>query len=255
MKRLAPQPDTQRTEWRLNGRVVATGTDEVELAFGGLAEYEVTFSLTDESPFIRPDPPHARYPYAEVRWRITNAKPTSRAKPLPVAVESRDPEVDATVVQAPMAPREPSFAVGSLRFEKAEPTSIRIANAEDGYRYLWYTDNLPSHLPRFPHGIYVGAFAVADEIHKGAVYVNGAKVDPFTTPMPTGFYVVTYELSQRIDRGFRTTEGHYEGAVAECLVYDGKLTQAEREGVEAYLRGKWLSAVHLASRPDGRSQD
>ena len=532
VKRLAPQPDTQKSEWRLNGRVVATMTDAVELAFGDLAEYEVTFSLTDESPFIRPDPPHARYPREEVRWRITNTKPTSRGKPLPVAVENPGPKTDATVVQAPMTPRIPGFTLAGLRFEKAGPTSIRIANAKDGYRYLWYANDLPSHLPRFPHGIYEGTFAaadgrkcdadafviqnkggmfvderktknnlghwihlmaytngrteepltvdvnttqegrlaqellvashkhddttwsgkvadgrlhlhgvgpkggtfdlvfashpatpdqpvhvgqelspkapgnyyvaaqkvesgvvssnrvgvaiaigptlaprrpvtpdqvksaklllwldasdmdgdgtedavpprrgavmgwqgkaggvnfkdfvfflpneqngkgvaswqtiwvqnlsaqvkgfqtifivrrehdlssvgtapwrdlnglmgvgeygkqllsekVSDEIHKGAVYVNGAKVDPFATPMPTGFYLATYEFSQKVSRGFRTTEGHYEGSIAECLVYDGKLTQAEREGVETYLHRKWLSAVHL----DGPHRD
>jgi len=76
-------------------------------------------------------------------------------------------------------------------------------------------------------------------------YLNGVKVDPFKTPMPKGFYLITYEFPRRIEKGFRTTERHYEGAIAECLVYDGKLSEEERKGVEEYLRQKWLSAVDL----------
>ncbi|MGD8240874.1 MAG: hypothetical protein PVH68_20150 [Armatimonadota bacterium] len=84
-----------------------------------------------------------------------------------------------------------------------------------------------------------------DETRDGAVYLNGVKVDPFEAPMPVGFYVVTYELGSRAKKAFRTTEGHYEGAIAECVVYDAKLSEAERKGVEEYLRRKWISAVHV----------
>ena len=86
---------------------------------------------------------------------------------------------------------------------------------------------------------------VSDEIRNGAVYLDGVRVDPFKTPMTKGFYLITYEFPHRIERGFRTTEGHYEGAIAECLVYDGKLIEEERKEVEEYLRRKWLSAVDL----------
>ncbi|MHC4202563.1 MAG: hypothetical protein ACYSU0_21435, partial [Planctomycetota bacterium] len=83
---------------------------------------------------------------------------------------------------------------------------------------------------------------------EGAVYVNGAKVDPRTAAMPEGFYQATYDFGKKIGRAFRTTDGHWEGALAECLVYDAKLSEAERKGVEEYLRRKWISAVHLAGR-------
>ena len=63
--------------------------------------------------------------------------------------------------------------------------------------------------------------------------------------MPQGFYVVTYEFAEEIGRGFSRTDGHWEGALAEAIVYDGKLTESERTGVEEHLRRKWLSAVHL----------
>jgi hypothetical protein len=102
----------------------------------------------------------------------------------------------------------------------------------------------------------VGAFGerlmsadAAREAAKGAVHVNGARVDPSTAPMPEGFYVATYEFARKIDRAFRTTDGHWEGAIAECLAYDGKLGERERRGVEAYLFRKWISEVHLEAGP------
>ena len=80
---------------------------------------------------------------------------------------------------------------------------------------------------------------------KGAVYVNGSKVNPASAAMPKDFYLISYEFAKKIDVGFRQTDGHWEGALAECLVYDGKLSQAERQGIEKYLSKKWLSALNL----------
>jgi hypothetical protein len=91
----------------------------------------------------------------------------------------------------------------------------------------------------------------ARTLEDGALYVNGHKVDPASVAMPQDFYVVTYEFDQPIDISFRQTDGHWEGAVAECIVYNGKLTEAERRSVEQYLSEKWLSALHqqTASSP------
>jgi hypothetical protein len=86
---------------------------------------------------------------------------------------------------------------------------------------------------------------VEDPIRTGAVYLNGKKVDPFKVALPTDFYLATYEFPEPIARGLRQTDGHWEGSLAECLVYDGKLNEAERRGVEEYLRRKWLAAVDL----------
>jgi hypothetical protein len=75
------------------------------------------------------------------------------------------------------------------------------------------------------------------------VYVNGRKVDPFRTPMPTDFYVATYEFPRQVPAGINRTDGHWEGRLAEVIVFDGKLSPAERAGVEEYLRTKWISAL------------
>jgi len=91
VSRVKPDPDTQKTEWRLNGRIIATGVDEVDVTFGGLKQFELVFALTDETPFIRPDPPHAQFPHAEARWVITNTKPRPAGRPPRVRLTGRAP--------------------------------------------------------------------------------------------------------------------------------------------------------------------
>lgn len=91
VERVKPAPDTQRTEWRLNGDVIAEGVDRVEIELGVIEEYELTFALVDYSPYVREDPPFARLPRAEHSWRIKNANPTSTASPLTVLLTPRNP--------------------------------------------------------------------------------------------------------------------------------------------------------------------
>jgi len=88
---------------------------------------------------------------------------------------------------------------------------------------------------------------ISDDLRKGAVYLNGSKVDLDTASMPTGFYQITYEFPEKMNRGFSRTDGRWEGSIAECLVFDAKLSETERKGVEKYLRRKWISAVHLTN--------
>ncbi|MGQ1785364.1 hypothetical protein [Saccharicrinis sp. GN24d3] len=83
---ITPTPNTQVVRWILNGKTIATGTDEVDVEFGELASYELNCSITDESHFIRPDPPYAKYPKREVVWEITNSAPTSDAKELVLSI-------------------------------------------------------------------------------------------------------------------------------------------------------------------------
>jgi len=88
---------------------------------------------------------------------------------------------------------------------------------------------------------------IAPEFRNGRAWVNGEKVDPYATPAPRDFCIATFELSAKSKREIRATNTHWEGAVAEFIVYDRKLSERERRGVEEYLRRKWLSAVHLES--------
>ena len=84
-----------------------------------------------------------------------------------------------------------------------------------------------------------------NEILKGAVYINGVKIDPLQTPQPENFCVATFEFTQVIENEIKYTDTGWEGAIGEMLIYDGLLTGQERQQLEADLYRKWISAIHL----------
>ena len=96
------------------------------------------------------------------------------------------------------------------------------------------------------YGRMLMTYGVSDAIGRGAVYLNGDRVDPFKTPMPEDFYLVTYEFPEPMDKPIHRTDGRWEGYLAECLILNGTLTDEERQGVEAYLYRKWIASVSLA---------
>ena len=61
--------------------------------------------------------------------------------------------------------------------------------------------------------------------------------------MPEEYYIATYEFSEVLDNPFKVTDGHWEGEIAEVLVFDSILSEKERKGVEEYLYRKWISGV------------
>lgn len=87
---------------------------------------------------------------------------------------------------------------------------------------------------------------VPERLQKAKVWLNGKIIDPCATPPPMEFCVATFEYESG-GGSINRTETKWEGAVAEFLVYDGKLTEEERLGVEGYLQQKWTSEVHLES--------
>ncbi len=91
VSRIKPVPDTQKMQWRLNGKVIAENVDAVDVELGAIAEYELVYSLTDRTELIRPNPPFAQYPRAERRWRIVNPNPTSKAEALKVVLDGENP--------------------------------------------------------------------------------------------------------------------------------------------------------------------
>ena len=84
-----------------------------------------------------------------------------------------------------------------------------------------------------------------DEILKGAVYINGVKVDPLQIPQPEDFCVATFEFTQVIESEIKYTDTGWEGAIGEMLIYDGLLTGQERQQLEADWYRKWISAILL----------
>ncbi|WP_367390307.1 M64 family metallopeptidase [Lewinella sp. LCG006] len=71
-----PEPNTQAYEWRLNGKVIATDTETVEVTFDACDSYELVFSVRDNNPLVRFDPKFADTypePYQELKWTINQA--------------------------------------------------------------------------------------------------------------------------------------------------------------------------------------
>ena len=88
---LKPEPNTQKTEWRLNGKVIAVNVNQVEITLGSTDHYQLTFSLADKTKWIRPDPPYAAYPLHQVSWIIKNSNPIHDSLPLEIELEATNP--------------------------------------------------------------------------------------------------------------------------------------------------------------------
>ncbi|MBU2904161.1 hypothetical protein KO529_05140 [Arenibacter algicola] len=104
---IVPEPNTQVVRWFLNGQLIATGPDEIEVEFGAIAKYELICSITEETTNIRPDPPFAKFPEVEVKWTISNEARTSDAKKIAVNIQSK--KVDK---QSELFTLEPAIAGG-----------------------------------------------------------------------------------------------------------------------------------------------
>lgn len=84
---------------------------------------------------------------------------------------------------------------------------------------------------------------LSESISNGNVWINGEEVDIKLATMPKDYYIATYEFSEVLDNPFKITDGHWEGEIAEVLVFDSKLSEKDRKGVEEYLFNKWLSGI------------
>ncbi len=70
---LKPEPNTQKYEWFLNGKLIAEGVEEVNVTFGLCDEYELVFAVTDTNSLVRYDPKFEEIypkPYREFKWTI-----------------------------------------------------------------------------------------------------------------------------------------------------------------------------------------
>jgi hypothetical protein len=130
---ITPIPNTQVVRWILNDKTIATGVDEIDVEFGELAAYELRCSLTDETPFIRPDPPFAKYPTREISWEISNTSPTSKANNLTVKLQS-------------IQKGDKALGIFSIKPE--------ISGGTPPYSYLWSTGSTAEKLDYVENGIY-----------------------------------------------------------------------------------------------------
>lgn len=136
---IKPMPNTQVLRWFLNGKIIATGQDEIEVEFGNLAEYELVCTLIDESPFIRPDPPFASYPKREIKWKISNSRPVTDVEPLKVEIRIVSGNQDFKLqsrIKGGKPPYALSWSTGSeeRELEKAGPGIYSLTVHDSEFR-------------------------------------------------------------------------------------------------------------------------
>lgn len=83
--------------------------------------------------------------------------------------------------------------------------------------------------------------SVSELTKMGRVFLNGLEVDPMITKNPMDYCVLTVELSEKVTKEFKYTQGYWEGDLAEMLIFDGKLSDKELKAVHAGLQKKWFS--------------
>lgn len=126
---IRPVPNTQVVSWILNGKTIANNVDEIDLELGAIAEYDLSCSLIDETPFIRPDPPYGQYPERQIHWKIRNASPSSKAKKIALKLQS-------------------SYLDGSWTLQPI------ISGGKPPYTYTWSTGSTAERLEEVEMGIY-----------------------------------------------------------------------------------------------------
>jgi hypothetical protein len=141
ISRVKSDPDTQKVEWRLNGKLIATDVDSVDVNLGAIARYELVCSLVDKTKLIREDPPYASFPRASRTWKVVNERPTSKAKPLRLTLKTRNASCfdnnDGTVAATVTGGKRPytcvwsNGAVGqSVKGLGAGKYSVRVFDSE-----------------------------------------------------------------------------------------------------------------------------
>ena len=87
--------------------------------------------------------------------------------------------------------------------------------------------------------------SAADSVKKGSTWLNGQTVDGTATGLPEGYSIVSLVTTAPADASRlcrdRDNPKRIGGQqIAEILLYDRELSDAERKSVERYLKQKWL---------------
>lgn len=110
---------------------------------------------------------------------------------------------------------------------------------------------LSHHLPKHSDDSQLFANDAPASTLDGTTFLNGAIVDPLTTPNPMKFCVLGQRLTEVSNRNVQNTDTRWEGKVGEILLWDHALTDEEMQGVSAYLGQKWLYTAQLESAKTG----
>jgi hypothetical protein len=121
-------------------------------------------------------------------------------------------------------------------------------------QFLLGDDGSVYHFHRGPtNPTYWSAGNASPYVVNGATYNNGLRIaSPTVDLIPTGYQLISLVTSGNVQANAfcndRNISARYGGQrIAELLIYDKALTDAERKAVETYLRKKWNTATEDTS--------
>jgi len=184
---ITPTPNTQVVRWFLNDKQIAEGKDKIDVKFGNLKHYKLKCSITDETSYIRPDPPYAEYPKRTIIWNITNSNLHADSNPIKVKIsEKKD------------------------RKTKILSLLVDVKGAKEPYTYIWSNKSTNSSIKNPSSGIY--DLTVVDSDFKEAK----AKYNLMNTDIDNSSYFSIKEndlsLEPNVDI-YASTEGKDNGKI------------------------------------------
>ncbi|MFK7905519.1 MAG: T9SS type A sorting domain-containing protein, partial [Chitinophagales bacterium] len=108
-------------------------------------------------------------------------------------------------------------------------------------------NGLTANIPRHEDESQLFASDAPARTLEGSTFLNGELVNPLTTINPLEFCVLGVRMTEPSDAAISSTNGQWEGKLGELLLWNRDLTDAEMEGVSAYLHQKWVSLADLES--------
>lgn len=81
----------------------------------------------------------------------------------------------------------------------------------------------------------------------GTTFLNGEIVNPLTTPNPMEFCILGVVPTAANYGWFNYNDEHWEGQLAEILLYSGAISDSLMQGASEFLRQKWISTAELES--------
>lgn len=166
-------------------------------------------------------------------------------------------DVNLTASEQTIAVKDqPAFTLARPVFERSPSGGVRIANPQQGFRYLWYAEDCPPYILRPPRGLYEGTFAARDgrvfEVQKAVIpNTDGKWANPETVDRENNRTNNDYGSWVRLDayvsgrQAWPLTvklETNHKGEPGAKLEVSGE-TKRSATSTEVLVEGKWNGVV------------
>lgn len=106
---------------------------------------------------------------------------------------------------------------------------------------------LNEHIPKHSDASQLFSDTTPATTLNGKTFLNGKLVDPLIEDNPMDFIILTVEFAELLDFSPFASDENWEGKLGELIVWDVALTDTQIQGVNEFLRKKWLSIADLES--------